>query len=351
MGRVTCASTMTLTGRETMRRARPEVPCSLAPLDHPWLVEAALARVRPSALVLIETELWPSWIAAATRRGVPVIVASGRISNRSFPRYRRFAPLLRGTFARLSAVGARTEEDARRFVALGVPQDRVRVCGDLKLSPPEVPVRLPPELERRLPDCALLVAGSTHAGEEEAALAAFLAAEHAGLLVALVLAPRYPERADEVERVVRKAGRPLVRSSEKANLTPGGVLLLDSLGDLAAVFTRATVAFVGGSLVPRGGHNLLEPAAAGKLVLFGPHTESAKNAADLLIACGAGERVEDAQAFAAAAARWLADPEGAAERGSRGRQALEAHRGSVECNAALVEAVLAARSARKEGRG
>ena len=352
-GRVTCASTMTLTGRETMRRARPQVPCSLAPLDHPWIVEAALSRVRPSALVLIETELWPSWIASAVRRGVPVIVTSGRISNRSFPRYRRLAPLLRGTFSGLSAVGARTEEDARRFVVLGVPQDRVRVCGDLKLSPPEVATPLRPELEHRLPDCALLVAGSTHAGEEEAALAALHAAERAGLSVALVLAPRYPERADEVERVVRKAHRLVVRGSEKdgANLTAGGVMLLDGLGDLAGMYTRATVAFVGGSLVPRGGHNLLEPAAAGRLVLFGSHTENAKNAADLLIACGAGERVGDAQAFAAAAARWLADPAAAAKRGSRGRQALDSHRGSVECNAALVEEVLGARSARNEVQG
>jgi 3-deoxy-D-manno-octulosonic-acid transferase len=341
-GHLTCASTMTLTGRDVMRRARPEVPCSLAPLDHPWLVEIALSRVRPCALVLIETELWPSWIAAAARRGVPVVVASGRISTRSFPRYRRLAPIFRGTFARLTAVGARTEVDAERFVALGVPHGRVQVCGDLKLSPPETPPRLAHELERRLPDCAILVAGSTHAGEEEAALGALQAAENAGVSVALVLAPRYPERSDEVERMVRKAGRPLLRSSERdgANLKAGGVLLLDGLGDLAGLYTRATVAFVGGSLVPRGGHNLLEPAAAGRPVLFGPHTENAKNAADLLLACGAGERVADAQAFAAAAARWLADPKAAAQRGSRGRQALDAHRGSVECNAALVEAVL-----------
>jgi 3-deoxy-D-manno-octulosonic-acid transferase len=352
-GRVTSASTMTLTGREIMRRERPEVPCGLAPLDHPWLVEAALSRVRPSALVLIETELWPSWIAAAARRGVPVIVASGRISNRSFPRYRRFAPLLRGTFARLSAVGARTEEDALRFAELGVPQDRVSVCGDLKLSPGEVPPRLAPELARRLPECALLVAGSTHSGEEEAALGALHAAECAGVSAALVLAPRYPERADEIECVVRRAGRPLVRSSDKdgGKLTPGGVLLLDGLGDLAGVFTRATVAFVGGSLVPRGGHNLLEPASAGRLVLFGPHTENAKNAADLLLACGAGERVADAEAFAAAAARWLADPETAARRGAQGREALEQHRGSVERNAALVDAVLRAQPARSGAKG
>jgi 3-deoxy-D-manno-octulosonic-acid transferase len=341
---------MTLTGREAMRRTRPDVPCGLAPLDHPWLVEAALSRVRPSALVLIETELWPSWIAAATRRDVPVIVASGRISFRSFPRYRRLAPVLRGTFARLSAVGARTEEDARRFVALGVPEERVRVCGDLKLGPPEPSGGLNPELERRLPDCALLVAGSTHGGEEEAALAALDAAEGAGVSVALVLAPRYPQRAEEVARVVRKTGRRLVRGSEKdgENLVPGGVLVLDGMGDLAAMYTRATVAFVGGSLVPRGGHNLLEPAAAGRPVLFGPHTENAQGAAALLLACGAGERVVDASALAAAAVRWLADPETATQRGRHGRRALESHRGSVERNAALVEAVLSGRSLPRE---
>jgi 3-deoxy-D-manno-octulosonic-acid transferase len=214
-----------------------------------------------------------------------------------------------------------------------------------------MPARLAPELEGRLPHCALLVAGSTHAGEEEAALLALETAERAGLSVALVLAPRYPERAVEVERLVRKAGRPLVRRSEQGSLAPGGVLLLDTLGDLAAMYTRATVAFVGGSLVPRGGHNLLEPAAAGRLALFGPHTENAKNAAALLMGCGAGERVEDAQALAQASARWLADPKGAQERGSRGRQALESHRGSVECNAALVEAVLAARSESHEATG
>ncbi|HKE12810.1 MAG TPA: glycosyltransferase N-terminal domain-containing protein, partial [Myxococcota bacterium] len=351
-GHVTCASTMTLTGRETMRRVRPDVPCGLAPLDHPWLVEAALSRVRPSALVLIETELWPSWIAAAARHDVPVIVTSGRISFRSFPRYRRLAPLLHGTFARLSAVGARTEEDARRFVALGVPAERVQVCGDLKLGPPEPSPELSPELERRLPDCALLVAGSTHGGEEEAALAALEAAEGAGVSAALVLAPRYPERADEVARVVRRAGRPLVRASDTdgGNLPPGGVLLLDGLGDLAAMYTRATVAFVGGSLVPRGGHNLLEPAAAGRLVLFGPHTENAEGAAALLIACGAGERVADASALAAAVARWLADPEVATQRGRHGRRALESHRGSVERNAALVEAILSERSVHREKR-
>ncbi len=346
-GHTTVVSTVTVTGRDAFRRARPEVPCGLAPLDHPWIVDAVLARVRPSALVLIETELWPSWIAAAKRRGVPVVVASGRISDRSFPRYRRLAPLLRGTFGRLDAVGARSEEDARRFVALGVLEARVSVCGDLKLGPPDTAPRLAPKLVDRLTGGPLFVAGSTHPGEEEAALAALARAEASGLRATLVLAPRYPSRAGEVERLVQAAGRRVVRSSAPpgARLAPGEVLLLDGIGDLAGVFACATVAFVGGSLVARGGHNLLEPAAAGRPVVFGPHTENARAAADLLLACGAGERVADATGLADAVVRALADPAAATLRGAAGLQALEAHRGSVERTAALVEAAIAARAA------
>jgi 3-deoxy-D-manno-octulosonic-acid transferase len=347
-GHATVASTVTITGRDAFRRARPEVPCGLAPLDHPWLVEAVLRRVRPSALVLIETELWPSWIAAAKRHGVPVVVVSGRISDRSFPRYRKLAPLLRGTFGRLDAVGARSEEDARRFEALGVAGSRISVCGDLKLGPPDTGSRLASKLVDRLPNGPLFVAGSTHPGEEEAALAALARAESSGLRAALVLAPRYPSRAGDVERLVQAAGRRVVRSSAPpgAALAPGDVLLLDGIGDLAGVFARATVAFVGGSLVPRGGHNLLEPAAVGRPVVFGPHTENARAAADLLLACGAGERVSDAAGLAGAVVRALADPAAATLRGAAGLRALEAHRGSVERTAALVEATIAARSAR-----
>jgi 3-deoxy-D-manno-octulosonic-acid transferase len=339
-------STVTLTGREVMRRARPELPCHLAPLDHPWCVEVALARVRPRALVLIETEVWPSWIAAASRAGVPVVLVSGRVSDRSFPRYSRLRWALAPTFARLTAVGARTEIDRERFVFLGTPPDRVQITGDLKLERDEAPRPLADDLDRALAGLSLFVAGSTHSGEEMAALAALAEIESRGLRAALVLAPRRPERAAEVVRLVRAAGRSVRRRTALGAdpLATGEVLVLDTVGELAPLYARADVAFVGGSLVPRGGHNILEPVFAGRPVLFGRHTSNVRHAVEMLADSGAALRVEDPRELGQAAGELLLDPEAARRIGARGRDVLLSHRGSSQRAAELIEAVLRARS-------
>jgi 3-deoxy-D-manno-octulosonic-acid transferase len=338
--RFVCTSTWTLPGRAAMRGWSPEVPCHLAPIDHPWCVDAALARVSPAALVLVETELWPAWIAAASRRHIPVVLVSGRLSDRSFPRYRRLAAVLRPTLRRLRAVGARTEEDAERFRALGARS--VVVTGDLKLDIDARPVPLAPDLDRLLGEVPLLVAGSTHAGEEEAVLEALAAATAAGHGVALAIAPRHPPRAAEVERLARRAGRTVRRRTRPGPgaLAPGEVLVLDTVGELASVYARAAVAFVGGSLVPIGGHNVLEPAMAGRPVVFGPHVANVRHAVEILEACGAGRRIETGDALPGAVLEWLADPEAAQRRGEAGCRALASHRGSAERALALVEAAL-----------
>ncbi|UCE87398.1 MAG: 3-deoxy-D-manno-octulosonic acid transferase, partial [Deltaproteobacteria bacterium] len=287
-----CVSTMTPTGRGVLRAKRPSVPCSLAPLDHPWCVAKALSRVAPSALVLIETELWPVWIRAAHARNIPVLVVSARLSDRSFARYRRLRALTAPTLRRLSAVAARTPLDAERFVALGARPEVVSVTGDLKLEPPERVPQLPAELDAILGRTPLLVGGSTHEGEETALLAALGALEQAGHAVSLVLAPRHPERAARLARRVREAGRAVWRRSDGDSkpLRAGEVLVLDSVGELSAVYGRAAVCFVGGSLIPVGGHNLLEPVFAGRPVVFGPHTANQRSAAELLLESGAGRR-------------------------------------------------------------
>lgn len=336
------ASTVTLTGRDVFRRARPAVSSTLAPLDHPWCVAAALDRARPRALVLIETELWPSWIAAAAQRGIPVLVVSARLSERSFPRYRRLRALLEPSFARLSAVGARGESDAERFAELGVPEQRIRVTGDLKLEPPTQPPQLAEDLSRVLGELPVFVAGSTHEAEETAALGALVAAERAGIEAGLVLAPRRPSRSGAVASEVERSGRRLRRRSALGPepLAAGEVLLLDGLGDLAAVYTRASVAFVGGTLADVGGHNLLEPIHAGVPVLFGPSLANTKQAAALLLACGAGRRVRDGAELAAAVVEALRDPGAARARAEAGRRALEEHRGSAARTLDLVRDVL-----------
>ena len=341
-GHAVFTSTVTLSGREVMRRTRPDVPCYLAPLDHPWCVEAALSRVRPAALALIETELWPSWLAAAERRGIPVALVSGRVSDHSYPRYQRLRRIIAPALRRIAALGARTDADAERFLALGAPPARVSVTGDLKLEPSDDARPLASDLGSVLSGVRLIVAGSTHPGEELAALSALAQVESAGMTAALVLAPRHLGRADEVARIARASGRTLRRRTllGEAPLRPGEVLLLDSVGELALVYARADVAFVGGTLAPVGGHNLLEPVFWGRPVLFGPHTENARQAAEILESVGAGIRVADADGLAHEVVGLLADPEQARRRGEEGRRALSAHRGSAERAAALIEALL-----------
>jgi 3-deoxy-D-manno-octulosonic-acid transferase len=338
-------STTSATGRALCAQLHPGVAHRLAPLDHPWCVDAVMRRARPRALVLVETELWPVWIAACERRGVPVVVVSGRISDRSLPRYRWLGPWLARALSRVSAIGARTEEDRDRFLALGAAPERVRVTGDLKLDPPEAPRPIAPDLAAWLGDAPLVVAGSTHPGEEEALLTAQRAWEAAGQRAALIVAPRYPQRAGEVVSLARRAGRRAELRSERggAPLAAGDVGVLDTIGELPALYGRAVVAYVGGTLVPVGGHNLLEPAAAGTPAVYGGELANVRHAAALLEAAGAGECVADAGALAAALRAALAAPSAARARGAAGRGALAAHRGSSERSAAFVLEAIGAR--------
>jgi 3-deoxy-D-manno-octulosonic-acid transferase len=340
-------STTTVAGRERLRAGFPGVPVALAPLDHPWCVDAALHRVHPSLLLLLETELWPVWIAAANRRDIPVVVISARLSDRSFPRYRRAQSMFAPTLGRLAAVGARSELDAQRFAALGVPSTRISVTGDLKLEPLTQPPVLAEDLRRMVAGCKLLVAGSTHDGEEVAALGATAACEAAGLPLNLVLAPRRLERVAAIERLVAEAGRSVRRrsASPATALEPGEVLVLDSMGELAAVYGEAQLAFVGGTLAPVGGHNLLEPLHAACPVVFGPQVENVPEAAEILCRSGAGVQVRDAEELARQAVSLFRDRSGARVRVAAGQAELERHRGSTQRSVELVDRVLRETSA------
>ena len=367
-GRDVFLSTTTVTGRSVLQRFLPDVPVGLAPLDHPWCVDAALSKLEPSALVLVETEIWPVRIAAAARLGLPIIIVSGRISDRSFPRYMRLRRCFSSTMARIDAVGARSEVDAQRFIALGVPADRVCVTGDLKLEPPDRAASLAPELEAFLADVQtsegsdtsissglrLFVAGSTHAGEEELAVRVLEECITKGWPVALALAPRHPERFEAVATRLREAGKRVTRRSalsalsvegETPRLQAGEVLLLDSVGELSAVYGRGSLAFVGGSLIPRGGHNVLEPLFEGCPVVFGPHMESAREAAELVCSLGAGEQVDDAASFIQVAVNALEEAQASRARGEQGRKDLAAHQGSAARSADLVLRQLAVKEA------
>ena len=342
-GHTVQASTWTLEGRAAMRDLRDEPRCHLAPLDHPWCVEMALRRVRPALLAMVETELWPCWIAAAERREVPVVLVSGRLSDASFAGYRRFGGVFRRVLGRMAAVGARSELDAERFRALGAPEERVSVTGDLKLDLEGGPRPLGADLAALLGGAPLIVAGSTRPGEETVWLDALDRIEQGGAAPALLLVPRQPSRAEEVERLAARRGRRVVLRSRAGarKLAAGDVLVVDSMGELSALYGRSSVAFVGGTLVPVGGHNILEPVLAGRPVLYGPPTGNVRHAVEILEGSGASRVAEDADQLARAALAWLGDPEGTRALGEAGRAALGPHRGSTARSAALIEAVLA----------
>jgi 3-deoxy-D-manno-octulosonic-acid transferase len=314
------------------------------PYDMPGAVRRFLDRIRPRLAIIMETELWPNLYAECERRGVPLVLASARLSAKSVARYRRFGALFRGIFSASSLIAAQTEGDAERFMAIGAQSARTHVVGNIKFDV---------ELHGQATGSArpTWIAGSTHAGEEEQVLAA-----HQALLAdvpdaLLILAPRHPDRFRMVADLLTSRGLRFTRRSEGA--TAGGtsagaaapasaaqVLLVDTVGELGALYGTADVAFVGGSLVPIGGHNLLEPAALGIPVLTGPHYFNGKDIARLLLDRGAALQVNDARELAAAVKRLLADPTERRRVGAIGREIVEANRGSVARLLALIEALL-----------
>ncbi len=321
-----CVTTMTATGRDRLLSRLPQLRVRLAPLDLPGLVHLSVRRVRPRTLVLVETELWPNLIGAVASAGGRVGVVSGRISERSFRRYRLARPLFASVLRRVSWVGAQSEADRDRFVALGLPAENAEVSGDLKLDRP-APAPPGPELREALGSGPFLVCGSTHAGEEAMLLAAWRKLRDGpapGLR--LLLAPRHPERVPDVLREVSGAGaRAALRSAGAASAE---VVVLDTLGELGAVYTLADLVFVGGSLVPLGGHNLLEPVRAGKVVVHGPHTEYQRAQLALLDPLQVLRRVADETELAATLAALLRDPERHAA-AAAARVVLDAHGGAV----------------------
>lgn len=333
-------STTTRTGLAVARRTYPDLVTFYAPLDFSWAVERAIARVRPTVLALVELELWPNLVWSAKRAGARVAIVNGRLSSRSHRGYRRIRRPLGPTLRRIDAVAAQNGEYASRFVDLGVPPARVRVTGSVKFDGLESDRGNPRTVALRralglAPSELIFVAGSTMEGEEAAALAAYRQARRSHPNLRLVLVPRHAERFDEVAAWLAARGEPVVRRSEAPAApgrrpgAPAPVVLVDTLGELAAVWGLADVAFVGGSLLPgRGGQNMIEPAAFGASVLFGTHTANFREVVEQLRECGGARVVGDAADLASALLEDLDDPEAAARRGSAARTYVLAQDGA-----------------------
>jgi 3-deoxy-D-manno-octulosonic-acid transferase len=314
------------------------------PIDLPGPVRRALDAVNPRFFLCMETELWPNLLRALAARGVPSMIANGRISDRSFRRYRlvRFFTARMLTHVRVLAM--QSEEDARRIIALGARPERVVVTGNIKSD------LIPPEgggdaLWQRLLGLdegePVWVAGSTHRGEEAIALDVYLRLRARVPTLTLVLAPRHPERVAEVERLVRERRlQPVRRSGLPKSQARGAVIIVDTVGELAQIYRVASVVFVGGSLAPTGGHNMLEPALLRKPVLFGPHTTNFRESAELLLEAGGALVVRDGAELEAHMAALLVDAERCRLMGEAAFKAVAGRRGAIKHTLELVERYL-----------
>ena len=304
------------------------------PFDLPWAVDGFLDRVRPRLLIMVETEIWPNLLAGCAARGIPTLLANGRLSARSARGYARLDGFARETFGALGAVAAQSEADAERFVALGVPAGRVRVTGSMKFDMAiRGSVKEQAEVLRRDwgNDRPVWVAASTHEGEEEAVIEAHRQVLRRLPEALLVLVPRHPERFDRAAQLVRRAGLAMVRRTERAAVTPDtAVFLGDTMGELPVFLGAADAAFVGGSLVDIGGHNVLEPAAFGVPVVFGPHMHNFAAISEMLLGADAALQVPDAQGLGEVVLRWLGDASERTRIGENGRRVVEANRGALE---------------------
>jgi len=331
-------STTTRTGQDLARSRFGAERVFYCPLDLPWAIRAYLNALQPQLLILAETEFWPNLLNGCFRRNIPVVVVNARISDRSWPRYQMLQRLWRPILFRLTRVLAQTAIDAQRIVALGCPSELVSVSGNLKFDVRAAQVAEATSQLKVLSTGGLrfLVAGSTLEGEESALLQCWPALLAADPNLILVLAPRHPERFASVAALIDSAGVPWVRRSDWKNkplhsippLQPGQIVLLDTIGELASVYSLAAVAFVGGSLVPAGGHNPLEPAQFGVPIVMGPHYANFRAITDYLRVHYAF-RIATVEELAAALVDILSNRGDAEMMGERARQVFEQQAGAT----------------------
>jgi 3-deoxy-D-manno-octulosonic-acid transferase len=342
-------STTTLAGQQLARRSVADVDgVFYFPFDWTFAVRRTLDRVKPQLFVIVETEIWPNLLRECRRRGVKTILVNGRISYRSFPRYRIVRPFFKRVLADIDRFCVQGDEALRRLVALGADPSRITVTGSLKFDSLEV-IPTPGRGRERVlrffrmsPNRPVLVAGSTLKGEEEAVVHAFNRLRTSGGNPLLVIAARHPERFGEVERLCRQEGLTTVRRTElPIDAEPrSDAVILDTIGELAQVYQIATVVFVGGSLVRAGGHNILEPAVFGKPIVFGPYMENFAEIAEAFLSNDAAVQVRSDRELASAVVGLMGDPVRRARLGAAARALVDANRGAREKTLAVVAALL-----------
>jgi 3-deoxy-D-manno-octulosonic-acid transferase len=344
-------STTTIAGQQVARRNLSNVDAVFYfPFDWSFIVRRTLNLVRPRLFIMMETEIWPNLLRECRKRGVKTVLINGRISSRSYPRYRMVRPFFRRVLADVDRFCMQSEESARRLVDLGADQARVTVTGSLKFDSLELPAATahgkPRDRVLRFFRVAVnrtvIVAGSTMRGEEAAVLRAFTRVKLALPSALAVIAPRHPERFAEVERLAREAGFVTIRRSElPIDAEPrADVVVLDSIGELAQLYQLATAVFVGGSLADHGGHNILEPAVFGKPIVFGPHMQNFHEIAEAFVSNDAAVQVQSDRELEELLPGLATDPVRRARLGAAARALVEANRGAKTKTLAVIADLL-----------
>ena len=332
-------STTTIAGQQVARRSLTDVDAIFYfPFDWTFIVRRTMRLVRPRLFIMMETEIWPNLLRECRRRGVKTVLINGRISSRSYSRYRLVRPFFSRVLMDVDRFCVQSEESARRLVDLGAEASHITVTGSLKFDSLEIPVATahgkPRERVLRFfrlsPNRTVLVAGSTMRGEESAVLGAFAKIKATMPSALLVLAPRHPQRFTEVERLSRDAGFVTIKRSElPIDAEPrADVVVLDSIGELAQLYQVSTAVFVGGSLEDHGGHNILEPAIFGKPILFGPYMRNFKEIAEAFLSNDAAIQVQTERELNTALLALVTDPVRRARLGAAARALVEANRGA-----------------------
>ena len=353
-------STTTLAGQEVAKRSLQHVDAVFYfPFDWAFIVRRTLNIVRPRVFIMMETEIWPNLLRACRKRGVKTVLINGRISSRSYPRYRMIKPFFRRVLEDVDRFCMQSDVSARRLVDLGADSARVTVTGSLKFDSLEEPASTghgrPRERVLRFfrisPHRTVVVAGSTIRGEEAAVLRAFARIKTTLPSALAIIAPRQRERFGEVERIAREAGFVTVRRSElPIDAEPrADVVVLDSIGELARLYQVATAVLVGGSLVDQGGHNILEPAMFGKPIVFGPHMQNFQEIADAFVTNGAAMQVQSERELDEALLTLVTDPVRRARLGAAARALVEANRGAKTKTLAVIADLLPPAGAEARG--
>ncbi len=333
-------------GNRVARHRLPEnVACLMAPLDAPAAVKRALRAIRPDLYICLETELWPVLLTEVRQAAIPMLLLNGRLSERSYDRYRQIPHFMRSLLNGFQSVAVITEADGRRFAGLGAPAHRIQVCGNLKYDmPAEHSSQLRASYRKRLGvvDQIIFMCGSTHEGEEALLLPVFQQLA-ASVPLVWIIAPRHMERLSAVQDFFRRSGLAFDRYSELATKPrSAAIVLLDTMGDLADLYSSGDYIFCGGSLVERGGHNIMEAARWGRPVYFGPYMKDFRDAANLLTAGGGGFQVQNAEELATLLRDHLNRPETYQRVCSKAAAIAAQQRGAVERQAGIVRQLLAA---------